>query len=104
MNKETLEKMAWLYEQGFKSDHYIDHSDSFVTTVTPDDIEHVNKVIAECDFCYPYFTESRLWSLLKEVSPNWKISTSRNKVLLEILLDKVIYEIKEGHLKAEEKQ
>jgi len=56
MNKEILEKMAWLYEQGFKPD-YVDVGAGMLCPYDPN--EPFNK---ELDAAW--FSESRLWSLL----------------------------------------
>jgi hypothetical protein len=129
MNKETLEKMRWLYDAGFEPDMWIREA--------ADDYSYFDltssKAYSEGRFVRPkpYFTESRLWSLLpKKITTNPRdegyayLAINKASILgyfgtwatkaLEIdiketdlhtaLLDLTIWTVKEGHLKAEEKQ
>lgn len=124
MNKELLEKMSWLYSQGFVPDmwqsKYYDPADGRTWSE--------NKYQSdENDFCLPYFTESCLWNLLpQEIINNnrsyeltinngylgyWKIEYSKGcfhfhseetlENLHTALLDLVIWTVKQGYLKPE---
>jgi hypothetical protein len=116
MNKETIEKMAWLYEQGFKPDAgYCEayKPTGYMLTFDP-------------SFGLPYFTESRLWSLLPTrfikdgneyhlyITNDLELGYVSGKdcpiqlrswlTLHASLLQLTIWAVKKGHLKVKEKQ
>jgi hypothetical protein len=107
MNKEMLEKMQWLYEQGFKPDLYYKKYSFPIGkfSLEPNSNKGTNAQLIQKE--YPYFTESRLWSLLKKTLFIFKLSTALkidpDELLIEALLNKTICAVKEGHLKAEVK-
>ena len=67
MTNQTLEKMAWLYAQGFEPDCKISLGDKDYS-ITPANKDSFNFICDDpCNCCdYPYFSESTLWSLLPE--------------------------------------
>lgn len=97
-----LEKMQWLYEQGFVPDRW----------KLPGDINHLTSCNKEIDICgtyvlkltEPYFTESMLWSLI-DSKPIWEGAKpiEVKTTLLEALLDLTIWAVKQGYLKPEVK-
>jgi len=98
-NKELLEKMSWLYEQGFRPDQSYEPPSTetgFMPKLTfmPDmDIEFD-------DEGRPWFSESCLWSLLPE---DMRILSRKLTEIHSALLDLVIWCVKEQGLKPEVK-
>lgn len=98
MTKTLLEKMAWLYSQGFEPDMaYITH---IQCTQSSWEDEGLIAWYGGNNKLKPYFSESRLWSLLpKGFDENGIVPELRengNLTLLEVLLDLVIFSVKKA--------
>ena len=128
INKETLEKMAYLHSCGFEPSSYFDiegvHGRHFVDKDYAE--AELSGLINDLKELKPYFTESRLWSLLPDnlYEDLYEFGINKSGIgylpgegrsgrlmrwkafnnLHTGLLDLTIWACKQGHLKAEEKQ
>lgn len=99
MNTELLEKMRYLHSCGFDCDH------SFMGKSEND--WQIFKKLSREEYdleespVQPWFSESRLWSLLGKNRRHYVVYQDQD--LLEELLDSVIHDIKEGYLEAKVK-
>lgn len=114
INKELTEKMQWLYSKGFDPDLWyspdeFDEDDPRII-IYKEQLNFIrpraNDFNMPCRKSFPYFTESRLWSLLTKRSID--VVNKIHEVLCNAntksdlhsdLLDLVIWAVKEGYLK-----
>lgn len=108
MNKELLEKMQWLYEQGFKPDLW--YLPDQYSDLDPRILEYKEELNftrpmpvdfnMPCRKSYPYFTESTLWDLLKPITYKKDVYGERDFYFRDLHF--VYSEIYEGEYKDED--